>query len=75
MYLCHQIYHDNQPSVNSSKIHGATALFIKCMCIGWIDGWMDHGWMDRLMIDEWMDGWTDGWMGYGWMMDNGWVID
>ena len=37
---------------------------------GWMDRWMDGGWMD----DEWMmngsqimDGWKDGWMMDGWM--------
>lgn len=39
---------------------------------GWIDLWMDYGWI--MDYGLWMDGlWMDdGWMDYGWM-DDGWM--
>ena len=37
---------------------------------GWMhgstDGWVDDGWVNNFLLDEWMDGWMDGWGG-GWM--------
>jgi hypothetical protein len=31
---------------------------------GWMDGWMEDGWIDGGWMDGWMDG---GWMDDGWM--------
>ena len=37
------------------------------LMVGWINGWMDVGW-----LDGWMVGWLDGWMDVGWM-DGCWM--
>ena len=44
---------------------------------GWMNGWMDDGWMDRqgrMDVDEWMVGWKDGCVN-GWIHQwiNGWT--